>query len=982
MGTNPCRRPLVWLIAACCALVASVATPALAQPKPAPAAPEYFHLRQGVTFYVANPEGKSFDVDIDLKDINTFCRGPQTTLFKVYDPEGKILHDEFIPDDGVETGGYDQAWAGWDHEMWALGATRQLGAEPFFRWEAFSDPRKIDAIKGTQRTVNVKHGMKGVYQIMLAGCDDHFVHLTLSPGLKYGVVGHPDFFAGSRDQLRTAYLFVPPAPYYATSQKAIEFWVIEHGYPRTRRVSFSLDGKPLALTDTTFKTQVNEATAHQGLGRYQIPFEGIKPGSVIQMTSQGAGDFMLRVHDIPAIFCNDPETAKYIAGGLIACSDGTMVSFPWQKAMWESLLKLKAEDFIVDTQGGKWNQMAPADVARMQWGVWRVSNNPAETTRILDEVAKIVRGTQPFSASALLASPGFSGFNIYELLAFYLYPFKGNALYHNPAMRNVLSFMIAREWLKFRAGEVIWEPHELNVAYAEGFHWDNWESILDMKEQLDPAFLKPLQQGVANMAQRLSCANALELVISNGRTTVPQNIYHAHLITGDERLKALAMSHLSRMVNATDGWQSAGSKAGFFKEHFAADGGYCTYPLYQLGRMYHVSHEPEALAAVDRLSKWVCYMTIPDGDRFIGPTSWNARISASSAEHMWGHGFKYAAAKSEWAARLYRVFYGTPEKAPANYNVADPEYEAGKPLPPHNTLVLSELTRGVLPFKPLPADSPEPFFENLGDANEFFCVRRGKYYAIAYAGRRTPFWMDATFGGPNSFTGGGIAGLYVQGVGATILGRVNREYGWPPEAWNEFALPVAVGECSNGRVFNTGVSRCTPVADKNAWTLATAGEAVDAPVNFERSYQFNENAIAATITLRNADMNNDVFQYREHFRKETYLFIKEAWELVPLAMLSKEAKVVALNAAGAPIGDLAEQAVDNVAGVEMTNGKGGVRLKFDHPRTVRLSSVPAPARAFGHGLDNSARAVQIKLCDKLETGDTTLKYEIEPWVKP
>lgn len=959
-------------------IVGCVGAPQFARAQAA-AAPEYFHLRQGVTFYIVNPDGKAFDVALDLKDINTYCRGPQTTLLKAYDPDGDILHDEFVPDDGVESGGYDQAWAGWDHEMWALGAKRENGDEPLFKWDAFSDPRKLELLKGQQRTLSVKAGKKGVYQIMLAGCDDHFVKLAVSGGLKFGVAGHPDFFAGRGDQLRTAYLYIPQPTYYTAPRKAVDVWVIEHGFPRTRKVSFSIDGAPIELTDTQAKAPAAFASAGQGLGRYEIPMAALKPGSVIKMTNQGAGDFMLRVHNIPPIFCPDEATARAIGGGLITCSDSNVVAFPWQKQVWDTLKDLKKEDFLVDTQGGKWNQIAAEDLRSIQWGLWGSTFTPGSVDAILKSVNDAVEKTQPFTPAALLRN--FPSFWANDLIVFYLYPFKGNGLYRNPALRNVIAMQLAREWMKFRYGEVIYEPVPLNVAYAQGFHWDNWEPVWNMKDDLDPRMLKALQRGVTDIAQRMSCANGLELVISNGRTTVPLNIYHAYLISGDERIRKLALAHLDRMVNATDGWQSAGSKSGFFKEHFAADGGYCTYPLYQLGRLYNISREPAALDAVERLSKWICYTTMPNGYRHIGPTSWNARISASGIEHMWGYGFKYIATKGEYGARLYAIFYGTPDKNPANYNVPDPAFEPGKPLPKTNTMLLAPLSRGVLPAKPLPADSPEPFFENLGDANEFFFVRRGKYYAIAYAGRRTAHWMDATFGGPNSFTGGGIAGLYVHGVGTCVLGRVNREYGWPPEQWNEMAIPVVAGDYSNGKSFNTGVSRCTPAANKAAWSLTTSGEAVDAPVNFDRSYQFNEASIAATVTLADANLNKDVFIYREYFRKDAYLFVKQAWEIVPFLM-NQGTTLTAYNAAGAAIGEITEQPIADVAMIEMSNGKGGVRLKLDQPRAVKLSASPAKERAAGHGLDTSARAVQIKLADKLERGaSATLKYEIIPWTK-
>src|SRR5204863_6926084 len=142
--------------------------------------------------------------------------------------------------------------------------------------------------------------------------------------------------------------------------------------------------------------------------------------------------------------------------------------------------------------------------------------------------------------------------------------------YHNKALRNVMTVGLVKEWLRFRGGEVIYEAGELNVAYAQGFHWDNWEPVWLMKEEFDPAVLKSFQKGADQIAQRMFYANGLELVLSNGRTTIPLNLYHAYLITGNKRLKDLSKRYLHRMLTALDGPHSGWSSSGYFREHFGA----------------------------------------------------------------------------------------------------------------------------------------------------------------------------------------------------------------------------------------------------------------------------------------------------------------------------------------------------------------------------------------------------------------------------
>lgn len=939
------------------------------------AEPEFFHLRQGVTFYIANPKGEAFEVAIDLKDINTYCQGAQTAMVKLYAPDGSVLANHEIADDGIESGGYDQAWAGWDHEMWALGAIREAGTEPLFRWDAFSDPRKLEKIQGAKWTHKVQAPAKGVYQLQVVGCDDHFAKLAISNGLKFGVLGHPDFLAGRGEQFRTTYLYVPPAPWYTKGRDEMDLWLVEHAYPRTRKLTLFNGNTALSIKDICYGTTGTSLTADQAMGRGEISLKGIAPGSVLKLVCEGSGDFMIRVNGIPPLFCPDEETAKFIAGGVIAIPDGPVVSFPWQAELWNAVKNLTAEDLTL--KPGEWNKMSKENIDKLQIHQWETCNDPVQVDATIKASQTALAKLQPFSMIKALESPELTGV-LGE--TFYLYPIKGNGLYQNKALRNLITLRLIKQWLRYRGGEVIFEAGELNVAYAQGFHWNQWEPVLMMKDAFEPAALKAFQTGALHIGQRMFYANGLELVLSNGRTTIPMNLYHAYLITGDDRLKELSMRYLRRMVNALDGPHSGGSKSGYFREHFAADGGYCTYPLFQLGRMWNLSRDPEVFSAMDNLCKWLNYVTLPDGKGgYTGPTSWHARIAMGAIEHIWGEGYKYVANKSQWAANIYHMV--RPGKA--NYDVADPEMEPGKPAGDSKVLILTHLTRGVLPQQPLPAESEKPFFEDVGGGHEFFAVRRGNYYALAYAGKRVPFWMDTALGGQSSFNGGGITGLSVKGeTGAVLLGRVHREYGWPIEEWNSLAVPVTVGALSNGMLFNTGVSRNTPTWNAAEWSLKTAGECVTAPVNYVRDYTFNENEIAASVTIADAALNRDVFQYREFFRKQ-HVHVTFAWELVPF--LDAGSKVTATDASGKALGEVGEAPLDNVNAVEINNGRGGVRLKFDKPRTVKLSAKANTALVFkegGHATDGRSRAVQIKLTGDLEVGGKAeMKYTIAPFGK-
>lgn len=892
-------------------------------------APTYYHLRQGVTFYVANRRGVPFTIDLELKDINTYCRGAQTALLKVYDPDGEVLHEEDVPDDGVTSGAYQQAWAGWDHEMWARGGVREVGAEPLFRWGAFGDPNKLEKISGARRTIEVPGG-KGVYRILLAGCDDHFATINLSPDLKFGVLGHPDWIAGRAEQFRTSYLYVPEAPYYAPDELLL--WLIEHKYPRDRRVSVSLDGERLPI-ETEAQGTVEELTAGEAIGRGALSLEGIRPGSVLKLENEGTGSFLLRVNGIPAILCPDPATARYIGGGLERTDDGMVVAFPFQRKLWEAMSDLEREDFECRVKPGEWLETSEEELWKIRVHAWGHDNSPASVDRALTAVNGALQNIEQFSAKGFFDRIPRMKQRIGDLTLYYLYPFEGNRLYHDPALRNIITMLLAKEWLRYRPGEVIYEWNYLNVAYAQGFHWDCWEPIWNMKDRFRPEVLEAFQQGTRRIAQRMFYANALELVITNGRTTVPLNIYHAYLITGDEDLKKLALRHFRRMYTALDGPHSGWSETGYFREHFGADGGYCTYPLYQLGRLYQLSKDEQVLECLDHLCRWMNYCALPNGERWTGPTSWNARIASSALEHIWGSGYKFFAGESKWAATLYRHY----KPGGRWYDLDPPAFQPGKKVPDKPTLLLTHLTRDVLPAQPLPADSEVPFFYDVGGGHELFAVRRGGYYALVYAGRRTPFWMDHFLGGTSNFSGGGLTGLYLPGLEKPlILGRVRKEYGWPRGKWEALSVPVVVGEAGNGGLFNTGVCRNQVEADADRWSVRTTGEAINAPVNFQRSYRFGEDAIEAEVSIRSARLSKRVFLYRRHFNP-VEAGIRWAWEVIPCGYL-KEAEVTCMGADGETLGRGVDEPTENVASVEVRAGGGGIRIELDRPRTVRMEN--------------------------------------------
>src|ERR1051325_9137301 len=148
-----------------------------------------YRLYEGLTAYVNNPGGKEFTVNLDVRDLNLFANGPREILFKVYDPDGQPAVREIIPDDGVISSNFPDRIGGWDHELQYYANLYELGTVPSFRWSAWSDPARMETIVKRTFTRKIKGGKKGVYRIVLAGTQDNYVTLRLSPDLNFGVCG-------------------------------------------------------------------------------------------------------------------------------------------------------------------------------------------------------------------------------------------------------------------------------------------------------------------------------------------------------------------------------------------------------------------------------------------------------------------------------------------------------------------------------------------------------------------------------------------------------------------------------------------------------------------------------------------------------------------------------------------------------------------------------------------------------------------------
>lgn len=307
---------------------------------------QVFRMNEGVTVFAVNPEGKDFTVSIDVRDINLFANGPRETMFKVYDPDGKPVVREMIPDDGCGEANFQDRIGGWDHELQYYANLYAKGTAPSFRWSAWSSPARLKTI--TPRTFDrpIKGGKKGVYRIVLASTPDIYVSVRLPQEFKTAFMGHPTFMQGHGAMMNKKYIYVPKGT------SGIYYAFAEPDMPRTRRFKLTApDGKVFFDRIATGGYTSMDGNIHEAT----VPFG--KPGEYdgkifVFEVSDGPNDYLAKITfqnnsevfkeyvgmGSAAVFCPDEATANTIAAGTQVV-DGEVYWHPFQVRFAEWLKK-------------------------------------------------------------------------------------------------------------------------------------------------------------------------------------------------------------------------------------------------------------------------------------------------------------------------------------------------------------------------------------------------------------------------------------------------------------------------------------------------------------------------------------------------------------------------------------------------------------------------------------------------------------------
>jgi hypothetical protein len=551
-------------------------------------------LYDGITAFVHDADARDFTVSVDVRDINIYETGPREVLFKVYDPDGKPVVREVIPDDGVVSRAYLPPVAAWDHEAWYYTFCYMQGTQPMIRWSTFSAPDRLATIPRRTFSRAVKGGKKGTYRILLVGAIDHYVSLKIDPSLPHGVAGHTDWLHGHGDQWRRSFLYVPKGA------KGVHVLLAEYDLPRQRQFTLRApDGAVLF-----------DGTAPAGFAMKTVDFakSGQYDDQVLTFeVSPGSGDFLTNVklrfekHSevtvrgetvVPAVFAPDAATAKALQGGAIY-HDGRVFWHLFQVRLHEWLKTLKPEDFEVKDRDGK----------------------PADPT-----------GLKP---PTLATRPGFVPLNG----PYWGPPACDRIMHHYAAHRNRAALNVALRDLAGGLRSIGPNDHVAvavggpfgNMAYEFGaYAWHYWRPAWRILQESDaPEPVKEIiREAFLVCGDRLAFCRSWERVNGNSFALVLSALRYCYAATGDVLQKQLFETYWERFVSGGWGERVGIGPSGPVQEGFAYAYHYASYILTTWQSVLADFNDERFQKVYDRIRTWFTY-TLAEEEIAAGP--WSSR---------------------------------------------------------------------------------------------------------------------------------------------------------------------------------------------------------------------------------------------------------------------------------------------------------------------------------------------------------------------
>ncbi len=555
-------------------------------------------LHDGITVFVVNEAGKDFTVHLGVRDLNLYEFGPREVLVKVYDPQGRCVVRQVLPDDGIIKPLFQLPMGGWDHEAWYHAYAQEKGAA-LLRWSAVMDPARLAAVPKRDFRFAVRGGQAGVYRVVIVGATDHVVSFKIEPELPTAMAGHPDWLHGHGEQWRRVYLYVP------RGSVGLYVAIAEYDRPRQRRVAICTpDGKELVANEPGpifWKTAVDFAQPEQ-LWDQVLRLE----------VSPGDNDFLLlvklrlqrnaNVHHrgepaVPAVLAANEATARAIRNGAIY-HDGEVFWHGFQVRFHDWLKKLRPEDFEVRNEKGE----LATPVAGYP---------PGQKLPVLPQRPNFLPVNGPYGQP----------------------PLCDRIMHHYPAHKNRAALNVALQELF--AGLRAIGPNDhvavamggpfANLAYEfSNYAWQYWRPAWHILQHSDaPDEVKAIVREAFLVAgDRLAFCRSWERVNGNSYAQVLAALRYCYEATGDPLQKELFDTYWERFTRGGWGERVGVGPSGPVQEGFAYAYHYASYILTTWQAILADLPDPRLQKVYDGVRRWFSY-TLADENVPAGP--WSSR---------------------------------------------------------------------------------------------------------------------------------------------------------------------------------------------------------------------------------------------------------------------------------------------------------------------------------------------------------------------
>lgn len=289
--------------------------------------------RETLVFHLLDRQGGGFNLDVAVRDMNTYHQGERPALVWVVGPSGKTLYRYVLPDDGVVSGnamyhdGIPDVFQDFRYREWHRAHSRG-GYPPTKQRSPFLEhPEKIFA---RNVRVDVPDDGPGTYLLVLLGSWDHWFSVAPDRALPAGIHSGPGPLYVHKNQLAETYFFAPE------NTREVGMSVSEEIEPfNYRAVVERLDGGIVA------------ATAPKTFLNYFVT-DGVKGGEVYRLKITGnTTGACLHMSGLPALLCPDAATAQLLRGGTQIDARGRITFHGSQRRIFNYLDTLEPDDFVV-----------------------------------------------------------------------------------------------------------------------------------------------------------------------------------------------------------------------------------------------------------------------------------------------------------------------------------------------------------------------------------------------------------------------------------------------------------------------------------------------------------------------------------------------------------------------------------------------------------------------------------------------------------